>query len=60
MPRALKRSPLVCEYLENISRDALAEHQNVIRSYVVAKVSMRCTAKTSSTTLGWPRICEGD
>jgi len=34
MPRAPKRSPLVCEYLENISRDALENHQIVIRSYV--------------------------
>lgn len=34
MPRMRKRLPLVCEHLENISRDALEKHQNVIRSYV--------------------------
>jgi hypothetical protein len=34
MPRARKRSSLVCEYLENIIRDAFANHQSVFRSYV--------------------------
>jgi hypothetical protein len=34
MPRTRKRLPLVCEHLENISRDALENHQNVIRAYV--------------------------
>jgi predicted GIY-YIG superfamily endonuclease len=34
MPRTPKRLPLVCEHLENISRDALESHQNVIRGYV--------------------------
>jgi len=29
-----KRLPLVCEHLENISRDALEKYQDVIRSYV--------------------------
>ena len=29
-----KRSSLVCQYLENISRDALEKHQDVIRGYV--------------------------
>jgi predicted GIY-YIG superfamily endonuclease len=34
MPRTRKRLPLVCEHLENISRDALENHQDVIRAYV--------------------------
>ena len=29
-----KRSPLVCQHLENISRDALERYQDVIRGYV--------------------------
>jgi hypothetical protein len=29
-----KRSPLVCQHLENISRDALEKHQDIIRNYV--------------------------
>jgi hypothetical protein len=29
-----KRIPLVCQHLENISRDALKKHQDVIRNYV--------------------------
>lgn len=29
-----KRSPLVCQHLENISRDALEKHQDIIRTYV--------------------------
>ena len=29
-----KRTPLVCQHLENISRDALEKHQDVIRNYV--------------------------
>jgi len=29
-----KRSPLVCQHLENISRDALEKYQDVIRNYV--------------------------
>jgi predicted GIY-YIG superfamily endonuclease len=34
MPRTRKHLSLVSEYLENISRDALENHQNVIRAYV--------------------------
>jgi len=34
MPRRVKRLPLVCEHLENISRDALEKYQDVVRSYV--------------------------
>ena len=34
MPRRVKRLPLVCEHLENISRDALEKYQDVIRGYV--------------------------
>ena len=29
-----KRVPLVCQHLENISRDALERHQDIIRNYV--------------------------
>jgi hypothetical protein len=29
-----KRTPLVCQHIENISRDALEKFQDVIRSYV--------------------------
>jgi hypothetical protein len=29
-----KRSSLVCQHLENISRDALEQHQDIIRTYV--------------------------
>ena len=29
-----KRSPLVCQHLENVSRDVLEEHQDIIREYV--------------------------
>lgn len=29
-----KRSPLVCQHLENISREALEQHQDIIRQYV--------------------------
>ena len=29
-----KRVPLVCQHLENISRDALERHQEIIRNYV--------------------------
>ncbi len=29
-----KRSPLVCEHLENISRDALEKYQDIVRQYV--------------------------
>jgi hypothetical protein len=34
MPRARKRLPLVCQHLENIGRDALETHLDVIRAYV--------------------------
>jgi site-specific recombinase XerD len=34
MPRARKRLPLVCQHLENISRDALETYLDVIRAYV--------------------------
>jgi len=29
-----KRVPLVCQHLENISRDSLERHQDIIRNYV--------------------------
>jgi len=29
-----KRTPLVCQHLENISRDALDKYQDIIRRYV--------------------------
>ena len=29
-----KRAPLVCEHMENISRDALEEYQDIVRQYV--------------------------
>ncbi len=29
-----KRNPLVCQHLENISREVLEEHQHIIRQYV--------------------------
>ena len=29
-----KRTPLVCQHLENISRDVLEQHQDIIREYV--------------------------
>jgi len=34
MPRTRKRLPLVCQHLENISRDALKTYLDVIRDYV--------------------------
>lgn len=34
MPRTHKRLPLVCQHLENISRDALEKYLDVIRDYV--------------------------
>jgi hypothetical protein len=34
MPRMRKRLPLVCQHLENISRDALENYLDVIRTYV--------------------------
>jgi len=34
MPRTRKRLPLVCQHLENISRDALETYLDVIRDYV--------------------------
>jgi hypothetical protein len=34
MPRTHKRVPLVCQHLENISRDALETYLDVIRAYV--------------------------
>jgi hypothetical protein len=30
----VKRTPLVCQQLENISREALGEYQDIIRQYV--------------------------
>ncbi len=29
-----KRTPLVCQHLENVSRDALEQHQDIVRQYV--------------------------
>ena len=29
-----KRTPLVCQHLENISREALEKYQDIIRQYV--------------------------
>ena len=29
-----KRTPLVCQHLENISRDVLEQHQEIVRKYV--------------------------
>ncbi len=29
-----KRTPLVCQHLENVSRDVLEEHQDIVRQYV--------------------------
>ena len=34
MPRTTKRLPLVCQHLENSSRDALETYLDVIRDYV--------------------------
>jgi len=35
-----KRSPLVCQHLENISRNALKKHQDIIRNYVRGRQSV--------------------
>ena len=29
-----KRAPLVCQHLENVSRDVLEQHQDIVRQYV--------------------------
>ncbi len=29
-----KRTPLVCQHLENVSRDVLEQHQDIVRQYV--------------------------
>jgi hypothetical protein len=41
-----KPVPLVCQHLENISRDALNKYQGTLGA---GKVSMPCTGKASST-----------
>jgi hypothetical protein len=36
-----KRAPLVCQHLENISREALEKYQDIIRQYVRRRQEVR-------------------
>jgi len=50
-----KRTPLVCQQLENISREALGKYQDIIRQYVRRRHGVYALYRAgNSTTLDWP------
>ena len=56
-----KHTPLVCQYLEKISRTALENYQGIIREYVAKLMgSMRYIAGTGSIMSAWQVIYEFD
>jgi len=47
-----KRAQLVCQHLENISREALERHQEIIRQYVRGRQGVYALNRRLKETLG--------
>jgi hypothetical protein len=49
-----KQTQIVCQHLENVSRDALEEYQDILRSSFAGGMgSMRCIGTGACTMWGW-------
>jgi hypothetical protein len=48
-----KPAQLVCQHLENISREALEKYQKIIRNYVRGRQGVYALCRR-----GWQRLCQ--